>query len=143
LISGLVAAFVVHLLTQSRERERWILDCKKQEFRELLSALADSYVAVRDCCDPKRPTISAEEKNRLSTASMNFYKVMRDRIFVVEDLPLSDMRRRWFRVFKEYGEVKKLDRVDEVFQEVTDIIVEAANRCVPKSTGQRLKFWKA
>jgi hypothetical protein len=44
IVSGFIAAIGVHLLlTQSREREKWILDCKKREFRELLSALSDAY----------------------------------------------------------------------------------------------------
>jgi hypothetical protein len=37
---GIVSGFLVHILTQSRDREKWVLDCKKQEYRELLTGIS-------------------------------------------------------------------------------------------------------
>ena len=46
IVAGFIGAFGTHLHTQSRERERGILDCKKQEYRELLTALAQSHSVI-------------------------------------------------------------------------------------------------
>ena len=35
IVAGFIGAFGVHLLTQSSEREKWIFDSKKQEYREI------------------------------------------------------------------------------------------------------------
>ena len=46
IVAGFIGAFGVHLLTQSREREKWILDSKKAEYRELLSVLSQAHMST-------------------------------------------------------------------------------------------------
>ena len=85
IVSGFIAAVVVHLLTQSRERERWILDCKKQEFRELLSALSDAYSKTITMLSPQRP-LDGDEHTRLQEAQSNSVRIIRDRIYIAKDI---------------------------------------------------------
>jgi len=46
--AGFIGALGVHLLTPSREREKWILDSKKAEYRELLSALSQAHMSATE-----------------------------------------------------------------------------------------------
>jgi hypothetical protein len=134
-VSALVAAFIVHFLTQSRDREKWILDCKKQEFKELLSGLATSYIASL-----RMQGIADEEIQRnYSGAKANALRIMRDRIYIANDLPLEEIAKRWSIGSDLY---RTPMRIHGDYDEIRTAIVIEANKCVPKSTLQRLRFWR-
>ncbi len=86
-------------------------------------------------------------------------RIFRDRIYIRKELPLTDLQESWRVVMKEYAygnatkeigpnEVAFLDIVDlkrgfeSEFIRISDEIAAAANRAVPKTTWQRLQFWK-
>jgi hypothetical protein len=142
LIAGLIAAFVVHLLTQSRDRERWILDCKKQEFREVLSAIAESHWAtlkatVKATGQPFT-LLDEQDQRNLHTANGNAFRTLNDRIYIVQDLNLRELSNAWMVALNS----RDGERLSDEYLRINATIVEAANRCVPKTTMQKLKFWK-
>jgi hypothetical protein len=139
LASGLVAAFVVHVLTQSREREKWILDCKRQEFKELMSAITVSYLMTLQTHGSPIRTVDSEELRRLENAKVDALRVSWDRVFIVNDLPLNEIGNRWSRALGLYANRGQLD---EEYARIGRSIVDAANRCVPKSAFQQLQFWR-
>jgi hypothetical protein len=141
LTAGLIAAFVVHLLTQSRERERWILDCKKQEFKELQSAVAASWQATDSTVGTYGSLVAlpVEEQRRVAFITQDCLRIMRDRLYITNDLPLDEFAKRWSQAVARYAFRLKLD---EEFMYISGEIIAAANRCVPKTSMQRLKFWK-
>lgn len=141
-VSGLIAAFVVHLLTQSRERERWILDCKKQEFKELLSAVADSWHATVSAVNTYGSLVALpeEEKRSVDLKTQDCLRIMRDRLYITEDLPeLDDLSNCWSQALATYA---LRDKLELEFTNIRKAIIDAAKRCVPKTTLQRLRFWK-
>jgi hypothetical protein len=138
-ISGLIAAFIVHLLTQSREREKWILDCKKQEFKELLSALAMSYIMTINTHSSPIRVVDPDDQRKLDNVVIDALRVMNDRIYVADDLPLEEFGDRWSRACSLYAQRKQLS---EEYAKISGTIVDAANRCVPKSTIKRCLFWR-
>ena len=134
-ISGLIAAFAVHLLTQSRERERWILDGKKEEFKELMTALTESYVwTIR----MRGPSDEGMQKSH-AEARANALRVFRDRINISDDLPLEPLATQW-----DHTSTLSMDRriVRSDYEEIRTAIMNAANKAVPKTTMQKLRFWK-
>jgi hypothetical protein len=153
LASGLVAAFIVHLLTQSRERERWVLDCKKQEFKELLTALSESYVTVLSLklslffsrLNPQFPGgIGADpmDEQRYRDSVDNLARVARSRLFIVEDLQLDKMLGFWSSAIESYFELRDKSAFHSEYKILSDLIVKAAAHSIPKTAIQRLQFWK-
>jgi hypothetical protein len=138
---SVVSTLMVHWLTRSRDREKWILDNKKQEFKELITALAVSYKSAgsfpRQVCDEDADLIADHVNEVLRIAS--------DRLFITKDLDLRRLRRRWSESVaecrKENAPHNRLV-LDIAYRSISDEIVAAAGRAVPKSTLQRLRFWK-
>lgn len=45
-VAPLVGIFLGHYLTRSWQREQWLRDCRKEEFRELLTTFTRSYATL-------------------------------------------------------------------------------------------------
>jgi hypothetical protein len=140
IVAGFIGAFGVHLLTQSRERERWILENKKQEYRELLSALSNALVETL-AVHPNTTRLEALDTRR--AAQNQIIRVFSDRIFIVRDLNLTSLRIRWRDALFAYTENpnKEKELTDE-YEEIRDEIVKAANCSIPKTAWQCFKFWR-
>lgn len=146
-MAGFIGAFGTHLLTQSREREKWILDNKKQEYRELLTALSQAHMSTKAAFtdDPKAYSSIAQLQN-------DSIRIFSDRIFIKSDLALGKLQQSWRDAMNEYsrhnttwllgGPVTPTHKFDNEYNRIKDEIVAAANRAVPKTTWKRLQFWK-
>lgn len=149
---GIVSGFLVHILTQSREREKWVLDCKKEEYKELLTALSRAHMSTRAAS----PGYLAFNDNPQKYASIteiqnDSIRIFTDRIFIKTDLNLDELQKAWRDSMSEFSYFAKWDitsttspeqNFDSEYSRIKDEIVAAANLAVPKSTSQRLQFWK-
>jgi len=152
IVAGFIGAFGVHLLTQSRDREKWILNSKKQEFRELLSALSQAYTSTRSVSPGFAAYPSADTKERDSSIFLkqdDSLRLFSDRLFITTDLPLNSLRESWRKAMEDYSYSKGLtigspyshfSNFDAEYARIKDAIVVAANRSVPKTAMQRLMF---
>lgn len=141
LIAAFVAAFSVHLLTQSREREKWILDCKKQEFKELLNVVSDTYVKriASLNANGSLPRVMDEDQQReLAKLQPDVHRVFRNCLYICDDLDLRALSNEWLSSLI----VCNLKSLHNSFDKVSLVIVQAANRSVPKSSFQKLQLWK-
>jgi hypothetical protein len=153
IVSGFIGAFGVNLLTQSREREKWILDSKKQEFRELLSALSQAHINTRSISSGWANYPSEGNKERHASIFLmqdESSRLFSDRLFITNDLPLDSLRESWRKAMEGYcysdgrllTDYTDYSIFDREYVRIKDIIVAAANRSVPKTAMQRLMFWK-
>jgi hypothetical protein len=152
IVAGFIGAFGVHLLTQSREREKWILDSKKQEYRELLSALSQAHIITKSMTPGYAATINdPQEYSSITRVQNDSARIFSDRIFVVHDLNLPKLQRDWLEAMSGYAitmdgfnikeSFKPYAAFDTEYNRIKDEIVKAANRAVPKTALQRLMFW--
>jgi len=72
----------------------WILDCKRQEFKELMSAITVSYLMTLQTHGSPIRTVDSEELRRLENAKVDALRVSWDRVFIVNDLPLNEIGNR-------------------------------------------------
>lgn len=150
-VAGFIGAFGVHLLTQSRDREKWILDSKRQEYRELLDALSQSHMTTKSA-PAGYAAFSVDPKQHLSIVQVqdNTIRVFSDRIFIIDDLELRRLQTAWRDATTAYASSPKwalggpnsIEIFDDEYNRIKDEIVVAANRSVPKTFRQRLMFWK-
>jgi hypothetical protein len=152
IVAGFIGAFGVHLLTQSREREKWILDSKKQEFKELLSALSQAYVGTRSLQPGwvMYPDSTNQERHALTfSIQRDSIQLFNDRIFITRDLQLQELKESWRNAMEVYSYAQgtgstynHFKTLDEEYTRITGQIVAAANRSVPKTAWQRLMYWR-
>jgi hypothetical protein len=131
-------AFIVHLLTQSREREKWILDCKKEEFKELLNAIAESYTTRLNWLGPFPCVLDEEDQRHSASANTSVFRVMRNRIYITKDLDLVELSQDWMIALR----ISNLGDLHQEYCRLSQRIIDAANRSVPRTAFQRLRFWK-
>jgi hypothetical protein len=141
IVAGFIGAFGVHVLTQSRDREKWILDSKKQEFKELVTALAQSHTAILDIWVELKP-IEPDELRTLRAAQNIAITAFRDRVYIRKELSLTDLSKRWLRAMQQYEQRLATQPLHDEFEAIRDEIVAAADHSVPKTFWQRLMLWK-
>jgi len=152
IVAGFIGAFGVHLLTQSREREKWILDSKKQEYRELLDALSDSYMSTASVSAGFGNKEDRTPYDSIGMKQNDSIRIFSDRISITNDLPLVELADSWREAMNKYTyttdgwdislKAKPNEDFDKEYERIKDRIVAAANRSVPKTTWQRLMFWR-
>ncbi len=103
IVAGFIGAFGVHLLTQSRERERWILDSKKAEYRELLSALSQAYMSTSSVPSGIANNEDRQRYSAIAPIQDNSIRIFSDRIFITKDLPLLDLQKSWRKAMEDYS----------------------------------------
>jgi hypothetical protein len=130
------------LLTHSREREKWVLDCQKQESRELLSALSNAYSKTLFLLRPQKP-LDGADGTKLREAQSNSVSIFRDRIYIAKHIRPNEMLNRRLDAIERYEGMLLPQPLHYEYKNLRDAIVMAANGCVPKSSPQRLQFWES
>jgi|ERR1035438_901698 hypothetical protein len=151
IVAGFIGAFGVHLLTQSRERQKWILDSKKEEYRELLSALSRAHMSTGSAPSGFANNEDQQRYSAIKPIQDDSVRIFSDRIFITKDLPLLDLQKSWHKAMDDYsfagpwtlGTLSTPASVfDTEYVRIKDEIVAVANQSVPKTAWQRLMFWK-
>jgi len=152
IVAGFIGAFGVHLLTQSREREKWILDSKKEEYRELLSAISQAHIRTSSAGPGFAHSRNEGDQQRdasIFLAQDDSVRIFSDRLFITKDLPLQDLQESWRKAMGDFSYRQAWsigshpsEGFDREYKRIKDEIVAAASRSVPKTAWQRLMFWK-
>src|ERR1700679_2527183 len=92
-IGGTLGGIVVgHFLTRSWQQKQWLLDNRRQEYRELLSAITSAYMAIVHVDELKasgkytQPDLGLESER----AQIDAYRTLRDRILIADELSLAN-----------------------------------------------------
>lgn len=95
-LAGFIGALGVHLLTRSREREFWIRDCEKEEWRELVTAMTKAEVLLVEVGSAfKNKTITNEQLDVFNKAAIDAYRTILDRIFIADVIARTQLMERW------------------------------------------------
>jgi hypothetical protein len=85
-VGPLVGLLVGHYLIRSWQREQWLLDSRKQEFRELISALSDTIVHLMMFTPALEVGHAEKEFTEFVAAQKVAMRVLADRIYIARDL---------------------------------------------------------
>jgi hypothetical protein len=125
-IGGTLGGIVLgQYLTRSWQREQWFLDRRKEEFRELLSALTRSYSTITQLT-PSLKSLSERQQQAMDEAEATALAVVQDRIFIAMDVQELNVLQRWKGVVTSAKKPRVADDSERRFHELnTDIIVAA------------------
>jgi len=93
---GIGGVVLGHYLTRSWQRDQWRLDRRREEYRELISALSETFTSMQ------RSGVymgDADRALKLEIIKANSYRVIRDRILIAQDLRDADILNRWASAF--------------------------------------------
>jgi hypothetical protein len=125
---GIAAAFggvlVGQRMARNTQREQWLLDRRKEEWRELLTALAES-LRVSLKIYPAR-ALSGDEERQIVEAQSNSFRVIRDRIFIASDVQRLNIENRWSAAVQHHSQTMDAKHLGATYKELRSEIVKAA-----------------
>ena len=125
-----VGSLLTYLFTRSAQREQWLRDCRKEEFRELLRALSDHFTILREF-DRLTYHQTPAEREKLTDAEADFFRLVHSRIYIADDVDRLNIKNKWIDAVKEYcaqPDKPDLQTFYKAYNEVNGAIVKAALR---------------
>lgn len=127
LLGVVVGSFLTYLLGRSVQQEQWRRDCRRQEFRELVSTITSCMVDVIAFKKAREMSAPWTEKllNGLIETHTSAYKVIGDRIFIAKDVERIDAGSRFLagmdRLRKSEGENDDVEVLATLLEEIVMI----------------------
>lgn len=115
-------------MARHSQREQWLLDQRKEEFRELIVGLEESMKSEVDHAI-RTSQYTPDERRQLSRKTSDFYTIVRTRIFTANDVRDMDLSQRWREALKDYG-VEDIDVLRGRYESLLKELVDAAT-CPP------------
>jgi hypothetical protein len=126
-VSVLIGVLVGAYIANRNQKKQWVSDNKKQEYRELMTALAEAFNAV---VDETVPSIAygPEEQRAFATAKTTLVITIGDRIFIAQELKEMKFLGRWNTAVVDFHNTHDENVFTETFVGITADIVKAASR---------------
>jgi hypothetical protein len=116
--------YVGQRMSQKWQREQWVLDNRKEEFRVLLDALAESlrleltmYAGV---------VLSGEQERAIIETHSNTMRIIRSRIFVADVVNGFQFETRWAEALKVHQYLRDAAPLAAVYSTLRTEIIRAA-----------------
>lgn len=90
---GVGGVLMGHYLTRSWQREQWLLDRRKEEYRELICALSTVFTNMQRF---GMGTGTPDFNIKLAQTNADSYRVIRDRIFIADEIANAHIMERWY-----------------------------------------------
>lgn len=126
-IGPIIGILLGHYLTHSGQHEQWLRDCRKQEFRELLTAFSKCYVTVMLFGRPGVIRNEQEMKDYFDDQREALVTVS-DRMYIAEDVGKLDLYRRWTAAVGDFNRDNAHEVFSTRFDEIRLEILRVAHR---------------
>ena len=91
-----VGAGLTYLFSRSKEHEQWLRDNRKEEYRELLSAISEAFLIVHKY--GSGPFGPLENQGIVESVKHKSFRILHDRIFIADELKKADIRSKWIHI---------------------------------------------
>jgi hypothetical protein len=127
-LSGLLGVILGTYLTRSWQREQWLLDSKKAEYRELISVLSQAAHCILNNSphlqlpNPLGSFKSGEQERLSDEAADRGHVTIADRIFIADTIAREKISERWVAVLKE----KRIDKFWDAWEELHRLLLKVS-----------------
>jgi hypothetical protein len=111
-------------MSRKTQRELWNLDNRKQEFRELLAALTNSYIHLLS--ESPLAVLDADQVRANLEAKLGMFKTVQDRILIASDVNLINIGGRWEEAVREYTKDYDVMALQRRYLSLSSDIVKSA-----------------
>ena len=129
-VAPFLGIFLGNVLTRSSEREQWIKDKRNEEWRELLTALAES-LRVHLRMYPGRP-LGQDDQREILNVSEACFRAIRDRIFIAADVRKLNLENWWSAAVMRHQEdldaLKLGSTYDAIRVEIVKMATDVKNK---------------
>jgi hypothetical protein len=131
-LGPLVGVRYGHVLSKRLQKEHWTTDNKKQEFREVLSAITEAFSTIVRYGSAGIATGPEEQRARDRAESTSF-AILRDRLFIARELEELRAIHRWAEATRDFDNQHDITQFTQRFAKLTSDIKEAALRIMGDS----------
>jgi hypothetical protein len=117
-IGPLVGIFIGAHVTQRGQRNQWMADNKKSEYRELLTTLTKTFTGIVQLRAPG-VGLGPHEQRTISDFEAQSLVVIRDRIFIAKEVESMNLIARWNQALRDYDNTLDAGAFDKVFRLIT------------------------
>jgi hypothetical protein len=126
-IGPLVGILVGHVLTRSWQQKQWMLDRRKEEWRELLTTLTASFVTICKLTGPMR-ALDGNDMRELDEAQTVAQTTIRDRIFIAKEVKELKICETWMAAARAFEKDMIYMPFAEQYAVINAKIVDAATK---------------
>ena len=116
-VAPLVGVFTGAYLTKRWQREHWLMDNKRDEYREVIKALSVALVPILQSGKPEY-IVSPEQRDARNVTEYLSYEVLGNRIFIHEELEKINVYDRWVALVKSFDKDKNDNTFTNGFREL-------------------------
>jgi hypothetical protein len=126
-IGPLIGILVGHILTRSWQQKQWMLDRRKEEWRELLTTLTRSFVTICKLTGPMR-ALDGDDMRALDEAQTVAQTTIRDRIFIAKEVKELKIYETWVTATRAFEKDMIYMPFAEQYAVINAKIVDAATK---------------
>ena len=124
-IGPLFGIWIGHRLLKSWQREQWLVDARKEEFKELLTTLTMAYSLIAKSRIPMM-VYSPEDQIALADAEASALRTIRDRIYIADVVTRLDTLNQWIALTKHFDDNRDYSAFRKSYNVINEAIVKAA-----------------
>lgn len=124
-IGPLVGILLGARLARRSQRDQWIADNRKSEYRELLTALTKAFTGIVQLRAPG-VALGPQEQKALSDLEAQSFVAIRDRIFIAKEIENLKLLARWSQALRQYDNTLDVAAFAEASRLITATLKESA-----------------
>ncbi len=127
----LAGVFIGAYIAGRNQRDRWVADNKRAEYRELLTTLAESFtkiVRLRGHGVAAGP----EEERTLMNLELRTNTVILDRIFIADEVEYMELLNRWNHALQDYDKTLDRSAFATAFSRIRNDVIQSAATIMKK-----------
>lgn len=143
-VAPLVGILVGHYLSRSSQREQWYRDKRYEDYQAVLSATVAAYMAiVRVDMASLTSLFTPEMLQEVEVIKADSFRVLRDRIFIAEELEFGGILAEWDTTVTNYARHAIDERIFAGrFSDLNEKLVRMALN-PPKRYGWFRQWWSS
>lgn len=126
-IAPLLGILVGHYLTRSWQQKQWMLDRRKEEWRELLTTLTHSFVTICKLTGPMM-VLDRGDMRALDEARTVAQTTIRDRVFISKEVKDLNIYETWVKAARAFEKDMIYIPFAEQYAVINAKIVDAATK---------------
>ncbi len=128
-LGPLVGVYYGHVLSKRWQKEHWITENKKQEYREVLSTLTEAFSKIVLYGSPGVAT-GPEEQRARNGAESAALAALRDRLFIANELSEFKALDRWLEATRDFDNKHDVTQFSQRFRSLSSEIRQAGLRYI-------------
>jgi hypothetical protein len=132
-IAGVVVGAVLnYFLSDRSQRKQWQADNRKAEFRELITAVNESFTTILALSRNTPFFHDDQHQTDLTLAETNAVRVIADRIFIAHDVGKLKVMERWTAAARQFAHGKDIqafgNEVNQLSEDIRRLALKSIDR---------------